>query len=249
MTSTSRRTALLLPCSASDSGYVAASVLYLVFFVVSIVLAWVLRDEDDAVDVLGSDARCEQALDLPGLSCFRKEAVLRVSTGSIIYLLAQLLAVICARIIGRANLVASVSLAHAGAHVVSLRSDKAITCLTFGVQVDRSVSFCASPKMVLHGQRSDPFNCSNVHSYSNRFTFLSVYNEAHPVHLCSTLASKSRSVDCFGSSQPVCIPLASDTRVLLGCRMRRRRLPRLPDCLVPRHQLQALGGVCCLVRS
>jgi hypothetical protein len=108
------RASILLPRRAEDPGHLIASIVYLVLFAASIVVAWVLRDDDGAADSLGNSSLCEQSVELPGPACFRKEAVLRVSAGSIIYFTAQLLAVLVARVARWSQPVPAVTLAHGG---------------------------------------------------------------------------------------------------------------------------------------
>lgn len=119
---------MLLPRNAHEAGYGLASAVYLILFVASAVVSWVLRDDDGAGDVLGSDAVCEDSAKLGASStCFRKEAVLRVSAGSLICLSAQLLTVVCARVVSCcqsvSDSVTAVSIAHGGAMLQMFAKD------------------------------------------------------------------------------------------------------------------------------
>jgi Serine incorporator (Serinc) len=110
---------LWLPRDARDSGYTLATICYGLLFIASTALAWTLRDAG-VEDAVGTVKVCEDGL--PGQSCFRKEAVLRVSAGSMIYLLAQLLAVLAARVGARASRIQGVCLAHGGAYTRKSRA-------------------------------------------------------------------------------------------------------------------------------
>ena len=107
--------AFWIPTEPGHVGSTVATAVYVVFFIATTVLAWTLRDaegDDAPVD----ETACEKAL--PGRSCFRKEAVLRVTTGSIIFYLIQLVCVLTARVIGACQhqaLSRAVTLAHGGA--------------------------------------------------------------------------------------------------------------------------------------
>lgn len=106
--------AWVLPDSVLSRGNYAATIAYAFLFVISTVVAWISRDVDE-VGEASEIQRCEQ--DLPGKACFRKEAALRIFTGSIIYLLPQAIVVAFARLCSHEG--KAVSFAHAGAQKIA----------------------------------------------------------------------------------------------------------------------------------
>ena len=81
------------PCSTEEPGHILASASNGIIFVLSSILAWVLRDHGEFFD----ERHAYQACGSQNLSvqddCFRKEVVLRIKSGSFVYFFLQLIAI------------------------------------------------------------------------------------------------------------------------------------------------------------
>jgi hypothetical protein len=114
--STDLKSRLLWPSCPKDIGYTAANIFYVLAFVVSTAIAWVLREHGDGLAPLSSRFKMcgggrEEAT---RARCFRKEAVLRVACGTIFSVLLQLLLVLSARMRRSSDLVQQTCVAHCG---------------------------------------------------------------------------------------------------------------------------------------
>jgi hypothetical protein len=113
------KTRLFWPSCSKDIGYTIANVFYILCFISSTVIAWVLREHGDAVASLSSRSKnCREGNeDSTSGRCFRKEAVLRVACGTIFFVLLQLLLVLSVRLRHHSNLAKETCIAHGGTPV------------------------------------------------------------------------------------------------------------------------------------
>lgn len=154
---------LFFPVAPDEVGYTVANVFYVLGFACSTVVAWVLRTEGgDRLASISALEECETGPDGTELRCFRKEAVLRVACGSILFVAMQLLLVLSAVCCGGTR---SVCLAHGGARALhdSTLTDVVADCHNGGAL---GVMHCAPSRFERASQSSHRCRGASAEAYS-----------------------------------------------------------------------------------